>query len=286
MDANYLRQRLMLAITKLAIADALHTFTGAGKDKTQWAVELVTLRDDSTVYGVYEDAKLRHVETAYVSGSPARKLAIESVVNLLLSKGVTLDGINTVWSGARRYLWNVSVKQIPLNGTAGWVFTGSPYTQALKTVHLRPMERHQSPVYGNNGKSRTTITAIKQKVADRVTKEQIEHTWLQRSGLCYAMGSRGNEFKGYVQLRSINLLSMGNIPFEIIRCAGYANRNHLMSAWADEYKDYRKSQPVWVFGLTPLSPCAVNVIALPTPADDYTDLPIFKFVQTLVAKAG
>lgn len=280
-NASYLRQRLTLAIMKLAIADALHTFAG----KTRWSVELVTLRDDSLVYGVYEDKKLRRVETAYIGGSPARKLAIENLVNLLLSKGVTLDGISTEFSGARAYLWNVIVKQIPLNGTAQWVFTGSPYTQQLKTVHLRPMERNQTAVRRRlDGKER--IVSITEALPDRVTKKLIDHTWLQRGGLCYAMGSRGKEFTGYVQLRSINLMSMGDIPFDIVRRAGFANHNHLASEWSVEYKDYRKSQPIWVFELTPLSPCAVNVLPMKALHDNYLDLPIFQLAHSLLARAG
>lgn len=274
MNAEFIRQRLTLAVGRLRRTDVLRLNSAAGV----CAVELIRLFDDTDVYAVYNDAKPRRIEIAGAFNTLARKQAIARVVEYLLEKQVTLDGIHSDLGGSTSFLWRVPVKQVPMNGTAAWVFNGSPYTSALKTVHLRPMERNHEAV-----KSKGGVAAIRVTEPDRDSGELKPHTWLQRGGIYYAMGARGKEFAGFIQLRRIHLMSLSEIPFPLLRAAGYANALHLQIEWANEYKDYRRSRPVWGLEFTPLSHAAVTAAPQVAPvADNYSDLPLFR----LAALAG
>lgn len=264
MNAEFIRQRLTLAIGRLRRTDVLrlHSPTQA------YAVELIRLTDDTDVYAVYAGQKPRRIEIAGAFNTTARQAAIVRVVQYLLAKEVTLTDIKSDLGGSTSFLWRVPVKQLPMNGTASWVFNGSPYTSALKTVHLRPKERNHEAVDASSGIAAIRVTE---------TDDQKPHTWLQRGGVYYAMGARGKEFHGFIQLRRIHLMSLSDIPFTMLRAAGYANALHLQIEWANEYRDYRRSQPVWGLEFAPLSPAEVTAAPQVAPvADNYSDLPLFR----------
>lgn len=269
MNADFIRQRLTLAIGRLRRTDVLHVSSST----TPYSVDLVRLSDDTDVYAIYEGAKLRRIEIAGAFNTAVRDAAIKRVAQYLLSKQVTLENIRSGLGESTSFLWRVPVKQLPMNGTAKWVFSGSPFTQKLKTVHLRPMERNHTAV--PNGAS--GIAAIRVEEPDRETGEPKPHTWLQRGGVYYAMGARGREFHGFIQLRRIHLMSLSEVPFTMLRASGYANALHLQIEWANEYKDYRRSRPVWGLEFSPLSHTEVTAPAQVAPvADNYSDLPLFR----------
>lgn len=270
MDNHFVRERLKLALMRLGMADSLQMETEEG----QWAVDLVTLTDDNNVLALYEGGELQLLKPAGMSKSTLREAAAESMMEYLLSKGATLDNFHREISGSREDLWNVDVKMMSMNGTAAWVFGGSPYTGQPKTVYMRPVQKHQRAIL--KGKRVEAIQEIS-KAKDNTDP----HTWVKNDCMCCVMGhnaSGGQVVAGYILMRSIRMMLIDDLPYTLLRRAGYAHRNHFAREWRQEHRSYRRAQSVWVFEFSPLSPVCLTGQVLPLPIDDYSDLPLFAMV--------
>lgn len=252
-------ERLAFHVGRIITSDAL-------RFADDWSVELVTMGDDVDRYIVYHKTAIRYIEAAGQRHSEKRAAAASKIAAFLVAAGVTPNTLVTTHSGAHGWLSDTKIKEFPMNGTAAWCFSGSPFTQALKTIHIRPVEHDHVAVF-EGGRVKT----IKEARGGR------PRLWVRRGSLCFALSARGKRPLGYVQVRGIRMETLGNLALPTLRAAGYAHARHFQQWWAGEYRYFPKALAVWVFEIAPLSPAVVTAAPQIAPDDDWRDLPIFSF---------